>query len=293
MPRADQGKWLKQQIDKMAEERSWSGKSTLDDFPIQAPRRRQTHLTEQNFSVYVTTWSPTMSPKCTWWFCTQQVNIHNEVQAQDLHERREVKRRSCIYGASYMELSLGHQELQESACPQSDLWSMRMCHQLVRNTVSIFMMEDELKGLDGVHQALAWMQEVVSNAEIESSHWEGKEAIGRAMRKRWKNTSGICPWSRQGKQGEWEPLCHGTSIWYRFMEDHKNGTDEGILSRNLQQMPHWTLDQCANRLASGPALVNVKRGMCKWKKEILRSKPCRTTNQGKAGKEIYEEMDKV
>ena len=47
---------------------------------------------------------------------------------------------------------------------------MRMCHQLVRNTVSIFMMEDELKGLDGVHQALAWMQEVVSNTEIESSH---------------------------------------------------------------------------------------------------------------------------
>ena len=31
-----------------------------------------------------------MSPRCTLWSRMQQVNIHNEVQAQDLHERREV-----------------------------------------------------------------------------------------------------------------------------------------------------------------------------------------------------------
>ena len=74
------------------------------------------------------------------------------------------------------------------------------------------------------------------------------------------------------------------------MDTTKESATDAALDFDMKEN---TLDQCANRLASGPALVNVKRGMCKWKKEILRSKPCRTTNQGKAGKEIYEEMDKV
>ena len=51
------------------------------------------HLTEKNFSVYATTWSPTKSScpqNAPCGLAMQQVNIHNEVRIQNLHERREV-----------------------------------------------------------------------------------------------------------------------------------------------------------------------------------------------------------
>ena len=52
-------------------------------------------------------------------------------------------------------------------------------HQLVRKAVSVFMLENELKGLDGVHQALAWVVPAVNSNTFVNGLTPSQLALGR------------------------------------------------------------------------------------------------------------------